>query len=219
MKLNSEQNSKERESARGTRALSGSQKSPLSRARSQLSQAVGGVLSGSLVALEGRLGNNGWLTAFGTGGSANAERLRDVVQRDRALFAAHPRPRPSRRELGVRADADSYHDDERVSDVADHDELLDESTRATAVELAAAAAPDVDAGAVSAEAAAAREHAEPARRGRKAAKREPIRTRTMARLLAQQGHKSRALSIYDELIAADGEDASLRAEAASLRDA
>jgi hypothetical protein len=218
MKLNSEQNSKQRESARGARSLSRSHKSPLSRARSQLSQAVGGVLSGSLVALEGRLGHNGWLTAFGAGGSANAERLRDVVERDRALFAAHPRPRPTRRELGARSDADDDRDDELASDFIEHDELLDEPARATAAELTAAAEADGEPDATSVAPAAAREPAEPARRGRKAAKREPIRTRTMARLLAQQGHKSRALSIYDELIAADAEDASLQAEAASLRD-
>lgn len=46
---------------------------------------------------------------------------------------------------------------------------------------------------------------------------EPIRTRSMAQLLAAQGHRERALAIYEELIAKDSEDASLEREAASLR--
>lgn len=46
---------------------------------------------------------------------------------------------------------------------------------------------------------------------------EPIRTRTMARLLGKQGYRDRALSIYDFLLSATPEDASLRAEAAILR--
>ena len=45
---------------------------------------------------------------------------------------------------------------------------------------------------------------------------EPIRTRTMARLLALQGHPERALSIYDELLAVDT-DPKLLAEAEELR--
>jgi hypothetical protein len=44
----------------------------------------------------------------------------------------------------------------------------------------------------------------------------PIRTRTMARLLALQGHSERALSIYDELLSAET-DPSLHAEAEELR--
>jgi hypothetical protein len=45
----------------------------------------------------------------------------------------------------------------------------------------------------------------------------PIRTRTMAKLLALQGHRDRALDIYAELIAADPNDAELAAEAERLR--
>lgn len=48
---------------------------------------------------------------------------------------------------------------------------------------------------------------------------EPIRTRSMARLLAGQGHRDRALAIYDALIAIDASDASLRDEADALRQA
>jgi hypothetical protein len=46
---------------------------------------------------------------------------------------------------------------------------------------------------------------------------DPIRTRGMAKLLAMQGYKDRALSIYDELIAAEPDNAALRAEADRLR--
>jgi hypothetical protein len=46
---------------------------------------------------------------------------------------------------------------------------------------------------------------------------DPIRTRSMAKLLAMQGYRDRALSIYDELIAAEPDNASLRAEADRLR--
>ena len=48
---------------------------------------------------------------------------------------------------------------------------------------------------------------------------EPIRTRSMARLLAGQGHRDRALAIYDALLALDASDASLRDEADALRQA
>lgn len=46
---------------------------------------------------------------------------------------------------------------------------------------------------------------------------DPIRTRSMAKLLALQGYRERALSIYDELIAAEPDNAELRAEADRLR--
>jgi hypothetical protein len=47
---------------------------------------------------------------------------------------------------------------------------------------------------------------------------EPIRTRSMARLLASQGHRERALAIYEELLARDSTDARLQAEAEAVRD-
>jgi hypothetical protein len=46
---------------------------------------------------------------------------------------------------------------------------------------------------------------------------DPIRTLTMARLLAVQGYRKRALSIYDELLARDASDTNLRTEADRLR--
>jgi hypothetical protein len=46
---------------------------------------------------------------------------------------------------------------------------------------------------------------------------EPIRTRSMARLLAKQGHGQRALTIYDYLLAGNPSDGELRAEADAVR--
>jgi molecular chaperone DnaK len=50
-----------------------------------------------------------------------------------------------------------------------------------------------------------------------ASEEEPIRTQSMARLLAAQGHKERALGIYDELIAKVPSDATLARERDVLR--
>jgi hypothetical protein len=47
---------------------------------------------------------------------------------------------------------------------------------------------------------------------------EPIRTHSMARLLAVQGHRERALAIYEELLAQNSADGELGREAAALRD-
>jgi hypothetical protein len=124
----------------------------LQRARSQLSQAVG-ALSSSLEVLGD--------FRFGGGDAERAhQRLRDVVERDRALRAAQP----SRPSAPKKADASSSRRDEVVAY-------------------------------------------------------EPIRTRTMARLLAAQGYRMRALAIYDELLAGSPEDAALRDEAEAVRKA
>ncbi len=48
---------------------------------------------------------------------------------------------------------------------------------------------------------------------------EPIRTLTMARLLAMQGYKPRALAVYRELLARSPDDAALRAEYEALNEA
>jgi hypothetical protein len=46
---------------------------------------------------------------------------------------------------------------------------------------------------------------------------EPIRTRTMARLLAAQGHRERALLIYEELLAQNSADSAMQEEADAVR--
>lgn len=303
MKLNPEQHGKGREvETQGRR-------SSFARARSQLTQAVGDVLSGRV---EGKR-QGGWLTAFTSLSptSSHAERLREVVIRDRALAAANPGRRRSLREeeeeeAALAAERRAEAPDEgseagaEVGDDGDGDltivatssmlsaadasvpsaqppALEDDAVRALADALDAAAqaertpedaaqeatasepsdgaaiaaaivetAPVVEA---EADAEAVREaapSAEPvvavaepaveptpleqiaakatkvkskagARESSARPKREPIRTRTMARLLASQGHRSRALSIYDELLAADASDATLREEAEALR--
>ena len=48
---------------------------------------------------------------------------------------------------------------------------------------------------------------------------EPVPTRTMAKLLAAQGHPERALGIYAYLLAKDGSNPALLAEIAALREA
>jgi hypothetical protein len=46
---------------------------------------------------------------------------------------------------------------------------------------------------------------------------EPIRTRSMARLLVTQGHRERALAIYEELLGRNSTDEALRDELAAVR--
>jgi hypothetical protein len=133
---------------------------------------VEGVLSG-LVAVEARLGTKSWVAALMTGSPTadlQTERLREILDRDRALVMAGP-PRHSERSEQAPAPAEA-------------------AVPTPATLPTAAALPACD---------------------------EPIRTRTMARLLAAQGHRARALSIYEDLIARGDADPGLRAEAALLR--
>jgi hypothetical protein len=46
---------------------------------------------------------------------------------------------------------------------------------------------------------------------------EPIRTRTLARLLAKQGHHTRAMAMYEALLAEEPDDDALRRELAAVR--
>lgn len=136
-----------------------------SRAEAQkpLEQAVEGVLAG-LTALEARLGGKPWLAALlGTPANNGTERLREVLDRDRALVSAgEPTSSTSSSTLTATATA----------------------TKSVIVPPPCS---------------------------------EPIRTRTMARLLAAQGHPTRALSIYDYLITQGDTDEGLRADAERLR--
>ena len=256
MKLNHEQHGKGRE-VESASSLQRSRRS-LARARSQLTQAVGDVLSG---ALEGRRSGGGWLTAFGglapSAAPQTAERLREVVIRDRALFAANPRPLRTlatddvalgelsppqgvsadavddrlhaapRQQAAPHHEAAPHHDDDILDDpslLELDDEPLEMAAREPAVphEVArpasakeaktklGASKDGLSKDGLSKDGAAKPVSAKPAGR-------EPIRTRTMARLLAAQGHRGRALSIYDDLLAKNGADASLREEAEALR--
>jgi hypothetical protein len=131
----------------------------LERARAQLGHAVGDALSSSLELLGERLR----MTRLASDAGRTGQRLRDVVERDRALGAVvakapkqAPTPEP---------------------------------------------APELP----------------PSERAQASVPNEPIRTRTMARLLAAQGYRARALAIYEELIQRNPSDRELADEAAPLR--
>jgi hypothetical protein len=128
------------------------------RARSVLRELVGDVLSAPRNVLEAQLARSPWLVSrLGTSSDHVDRRLREVLDRDRALVAAQPDL--ARQPAPVLAPAPTLED--------------------------AAASPQ----------------------------QEPIRTRTMARLLAAQGYRARALAIYQALIAENPADTELHAEA------
>ena len=157
----------------------------IERARMQLTQAVSVALSDGLEALGDRLqgtrrSSSSLLGQVGAAAEVHGHRLREVIERDRALIASSP--------------------------------LAEEAAPAPA---AVTTAPELD---VSLEldvpfVASAAAVAPPAVQICD----EPIRTRTMAKLLGGQGPRARALSIYDHLLAKSPLDEALRAEAESLR--
>jgi hypothetical protein len=142
----------------------------LRAARAQLRDAATDALASALGAVEARV--LGAAAGSSRGRSdRQVERMREVLERDRALAsAALPEPAP---------------------------------------------APDPGA----APAAAVEGSAAPATKPEMPRCDEPIRTRSMARLLAAQGYPERALTIYAYLLAKDGTDPTLHAEAAALREA
>jgi hypothetical protein len=92
----------------------------------------------------------------------------------------------------------------------------DQTLISSSAELQAAIAEQPKASAPSSRAQVkAKLSARPAAR-EEAASREPINTLTMARLLAMQGYKPRALAIYRELLKRNPEDAALRTEFEAL---
>jgi hypothetical protein len=157
---------------------------------------------------------------------ASRDRLREIIERDRALIAAEPEPS----------------DLEQAGAAGPTSIALEPALESTQAELRAeppaqaqAQAPDTGHGVSArakiegwiAEQIADLETTSPAPMvlapaeddsgPREVEQVDRIRTRTMARLLASQGYLARALSIYDELVARDAEDASLRAEAEAVR--
>lgn len=205
----------------------------LAQASSQLGHAVGEVLSGALGSRKARRpGNAGESSA-----EKSSNRLREVLERDRALIASlpdfdelhtstpapvvareqkprskvvvPPPPPPSRREAIA-----SVHDEPtRVgplpAGVVEKLDRLEQAERSAKTERSAEQAADRRLVAQPLESSP--------RHGEPPLPREPIRTRTMAILLASQGHRRRALSIYEELLAKEPEDAILRAEVEALR--
>jgi hypothetical protein len=199
---------------------SGSRADPRASTRHSLGDALEGVLSG-LVALEARVALNPLRTGRAGArphGAAQIGRLREVLDRDRALVAAGT-PMPSASSSRADARASTPH----VAPLA----IVPEPVAAppTRAPAGAFATPESSTPASTARvvvdggesAPKQDQEAAPASAGAGAgAGEEPIRTRTMARLLAAQGHRARALAIYDALTAADP-DPSLLAEAERLR--
>ena len=155
-----------------------------SRTRAALGQLVGDVLSTQLGALENRLSRSGWLATRPSAGSATGGRLREVLDRDRALLAAQP----------------------ECATLATLEQLTPPSQSPTPAE----ASPAPLQAATTPTAPMPKESAEDVER-------EPIRTRTMARLLAAQGYHARALAIYGALLAECPGDAELLAEIERVR--
>jgi hypothetical protein len=148
MKLTFAQEDTVRSVASRLRGLSRTRPS-FQRARAQLSHAMADALTTSFEALSD-------LRSGGVEAARTQQRLRDVVERDRALRAVVVDEKPKA------LPTSSSRRDELVAD-------------------------------------------------------EPIRTRTMARLLSAQGYRKRALAIYDELLTRHPEDTVLREEAQAVR--
>lgn len=197
---------------------SGSHADSRASARHPLGDALGGVLSG-LVALEARVALNplrAGRTRVRPHGTAQIGRLREVLDRDRALVAAGtPMPSPSSSGADGRASTPQVAPPAIVPEA-----IAAPPTRAPAGAFATPeSSPHASAARVVFDAPGSApkrdQEAAPAPASAGAGE-EPIRTRTMARLLAAQGHRARALAIYDALMAVDP-DPSLLAEAERLR--
>jgi hypothetical protein len=175
------------------------------RLREQLERRVSAILARPLADLQSK----GWLPpALGGFSSmpisreAHADRMREVLERDRAMVEANP-PR-------VDAQAPVVHPFEVALTPIDARSLPSNAE----VTPATFATPEHDESVL--EDAVVAEVA-PAAPRKKVACSEPIRTRTMAKLLLSQGHPERALSIYEALIAEGASDPALLAEADALR--
>jgi hypothetical protein len=218
----------------------------LARAGVQLGQAVTGVLSERLDALEDRLNS----AAIPKSGGAAHGRMRDLLNQDRALLAVRDGAARKLREEDEEQREPSVVQPKRASGrgaaqgrmrellqrdramLAGNDDWDDDLVAPAPVQKAKqeakapqpmAAEPPVLALAVVASPVIRVSEPPPAVAAKKPAQAEdgdenaPIRTRTMARLFALQGHKDKALSIYDELIKRDPWDNGLIEEAERLR--
>lgn len=221
----------------------------LARAGVHLGQAVTGALTERLDALEEKLNS----TAIPKSGGAAQNRMRDLLNQDRALLAVRDgAARKLRDEEPEQSDADLtkvvrdankrassrgaaqgrmrellQRDRAMLAGQDDHDDWDDdfvETKKEAKVEKAPQpmAAEPVVAVVAAPVIRVSEPPAAPAKKAAAAATEDddenaPIRTRTMARLLAMQGHKDKALSIYDELVKRDPWDNGLIEEAERLR--
>lgn len=153
------------------------------------------------------------------------ERLREVLERDRALVAATPGGR-SDPHSGLTVIEPREHQPEQTAD--DEEDLTSQIEQWITEELANDPAYESEGPIVlsHADGPADEEREEDTQsiavrsvpRPPPPPCSEPIRTRTMAQLLARQGYPERALSIYALLIHEQPGDHALQAEAAVLRD-
>jgi len=201
--------------------------SSLARARLHLRQAVGVALTGSLEALNERIATQLLAPDGAQVAQENAYRLREILERDRALVAAEPPTPPSLAEDAPPtepsdalplATSDGAGDPDPDGDAADEPPIEPPAEVFADTEEVAREEPEVRA-ARSRREAVARATPPPGPAERKRPRgREPIRTRTMAKVLVAQGELERALSIYEELAAkTGGRDASLATEIEALR--
>ena len=154
----------------------------LSSVREQLRSAAVDVLRSALVQLESGATTPAPRPRWYRVGRRpiTIDRMREVLERDRALRTAAP------------PEATSSAAVHRMREILEHDRALRQAVPDDDVDLGPQTSPELP------------------------ACDEVVRTRTMAKLLAAQGHRDRALSIYRYLIALDGSDASLRVELAEL---
>lgn len=191
--------------------------SSLARARRGLRQAVGVVLSDSLEALNEHIASQ-WLVTPREGAEAaqsHAHRLRDVLAIDRAQ-AVEPAIAPTPATAPTEPEPESEPDLVR-EELEEITEIEPSSQEAEAVsDPASAVARGPDPSAV--RAVPSPLTASEKRERKRAPRREPIRTRTMAQVLVSQGEHERALTIYEELVLKDGgRDPTLVAELEALR--
>lgn len=256
MKLNFQQDD---DTQIGARKGKKSRRAALGRAGMQLGQALGGVLSQSISALQS------WRSQPLLGSAppapetgVHSHRLREVIERDRALMESQPKseapavaaeladaksqPAPGTPSSSLPPEGNAAGEAElrqapsgAQADNEPVDAEFEEVTTPHALGPRADAIAQAIADAISESGEEELATAQPIQleplvaassvtvvTPKKAAKKaegckEPIRTRTMAKLLASQGHRERALSIYDHLLRNDASDESLLAEADALR--
>jgi hypothetical protein len=206
------------------------------QARSQFGRAVVDALATSLEALGERLGAEKppLFTDPGNVADQPRHRLRRMLQNDRGLGPRVRAPesdaredenaRESERERESESESESESETVRVRE----GEIETARAREIEIETAHVSAPPDEAELIAPLQAASAQEPEPEplpdlpavdhQAGSPVICDEPIRTRSMARLLASQGHHQRALSIYDALLAAGASDPLLEAEATALRD-
>jgi hypothetical protein len=174
------------------------------RLRDQFERRVSEILARPLADLQSR----GWLPPALGGFStipitreAHAGRMREILERDRAMAEAQPPvPTPTAEPPAFEVELTPI----SVRSLPSNGEVTIETPAPPEPEESAVEEAEVTPRAVA-----------PSRK--KAACKEPIRTRTMAKLLLSQGHAERALSIYEALIADGNRDPVLLAEADALR--